>query len=214
MAQESQPTQRIIDIETIRDGTVILKNGGLRAVVMVRGINVYLKTENEQNSIISAFQEFLNGLDFPIEIIIHSRRLNILGYLEKINARKEQETNDLLRTQIDEYLAYIRDLTSSSTIMSKRFYVVVSYDMIALPARKGGLFPRASQNTSALPTDFETQKYQLDQRTDVIIGGLQRTGVNAARLGTEELVELFYNLYNPQEIEKGGTDIAKRLSLI
>ncbi len=207
MPKESSPTQQFIDIETFKDGVVILKNKGIRAIVMVRGINVYLKTENEQNAILGTFQEFLNGLDFPLEIIIHSRRLNIVKYLEKVSAQREKETTDLLKIQLDEYIAFIRNLISSSTIMSKRFYVVVSYDSISLSHKK------SVGKDDTLAQDFETKKYQLDQRTDVIIQGLNRMGLNAARLGTEELVELFYNLYNPQEIEKVSIDIAKRLSL-
>ena len=207
MPKESSPTQQFIDIETFKDGVVILKNKGIRAIVMVRGINVYLKTENEQNAILGTFQEFLNGLDFPLEIIIHSRRLNIVKYLEKVSAQREKETTDLLKIQLDEYIAFIRNLISSSTIMSKRFYVVVSYDSISLSHKK------SVGKDDTLAQDFETKKYQLDQRTDVIIQGLNRMGLNAARLGTEELVELFYNLYNPQEVEKVSIDIAKRLSL-
>ncbi|MEK7498253.1 MAG: hypothetical protein AAB611_00125 [Patescibacteria group bacterium] len=207
MPKESSPTQQFIDIETFKDGVVILKNKGIRTIVMVRGINVYLKTENEQNAILGTFQEFLNGLDFPLEIIIHSRRLNIVKYLEKVSAQREKETTDLLKIQLDEYIAFIRNLISSSTIMSKRFYVVVSYDSISLSHKK------SVGKDDTLAQDFETKKYQLDQRTDVIIQGLNRMGLNAARLGTEELVELFYNLYNPQEIEKVSIDIAKRLSL-
>ena len=207
MPRESSPTQQFIDIETFKDGVVILKNKGIRAIVMVHGINVYLKTENEQNAILGTFQEFLNGLDFPLEIIIHSRRLNIVKYLEKVSAQREKETTDLLKIQLDEYIAFIRNLISSSTIMSKRFYVVVSYDSISLSHKK------SVGKDDTLAQDFETKKYQLDQRTDVIIQGLNRMGLNAARLGTEELVELFYNLYNPQEIEKVSIDIAKRLSL-
>ena len=101
MPKESQPTQQFIEIDTFRDGTVILKNGSLRAIVMVQGVNVYLKTETEQNAIVGGFQEFLNALDFPIEIVIHSRKLNIVIYLGLVNAQKEKETNDLLRTQIE-----------------------------------------------------------------------------------------------------------------
>ncbi len=207
MAKESLPTQQFIDIETFREGTVLMKNGNLRSIIMVRGINVYLKTEDEQNAIIGAFQEFLNSLDFPIEIVIHSRRLNIVQYLEKVSARREQETSDLLRTQIDEYIAFIRDLVATSTIMSKRFYVIVPYDTFGASVKKG-------KGDDSLPQDFATKKYQLDQRTDVVMSGLNRLGVNAARLGTEELVELFFNLYNPQETEKVGIDIAKKLSLL
>ena len=213
MPKESQPSQQLIDVDTFRDGTVILKNGGLRSVVMVRGINVFLKTEEEQNATIDAFQEFLNSLDFPVQIIIHSRRLNIVGYLEKVAARRDEETTDLLKTQLDEYIAFIRDLVTTSTIMSKRFYVVVSYESGLSGGTKTGFFG-GTKNTEELNQDFATKKYQLDQRTDVVKGGLTRTGVNVARLGTEELVELFYNLYNPQETEKVGIDIAKRLSLI
>ncbi|MBI5420780.1 MAG: hypothetical protein HZA35_00475 [Parcubacteria group bacterium] len=211
MAKESSPTQQFVEIDTFRDGTVILKNGSLRAIVMVQGVNVYLKTETEQNAIVGAFQEFLNALDFPIEIVIHSRKLNIVKYLDLVNAQKEKETDDLLHTQIEEYIAFIRDLVSTSTIMSKRFYVTVPYDVISVSGG-GGLFGK-SKSKEELSEDFETKKYQLDQRTDVVMGGLQRIGVNAVRLGTEELVELFYNFYNPQETEKVNIDIAKRLSL-
>ncbi|MEK7147071.1 MAG: hypothetical protein AAB772_02335 [Patescibacteria group bacterium] len=213
---QQQATQQFVDIEDIKDGVVILKNGSLRQILMVNGVNFDLKSEEEQNLIINSYQNFLNSLDFSIQFMVHSRRLNINSYLDKLEDRRAQETNPLLKTQLNDYMEFIRSFVESNAIMNKTFFVVVPYDPASISAAKaiGGLgnllgFLKskkpAGQNQSAANQEELTEKIQqLSQRTGQVITGLNQIGLRAVVLDTEETTELFYNLYNPESFEKKG----------
>jgi len=217
---EAQPTQNFVEIESIRDNTLILKDGGLRQILAVSGINFLLQSEDEQEIIINLFQNFLNSLDFTIQIFIHSRKLNIEGYLENLESRKEKESNELLKNQISEYREFIKAFVSENTIMHKTYFVVIPYDAIKIPQKSIGvtdkLFGFLGKKGIQKPTERianekqseeETLLHhieQLEKRTFHVISGLNQMNLRAIPLNQEELVEIFYNLYNPQTIEKKG----------
>lgn len=212
--KESQPTQQFVDIEEIKDDAVVLKNGGLRRVLMVSGINFELKSEEEQNTITSIYQKFLNGLDFSVQIVIHSRKMNIDSYLNKLTDLRGEETNELIKNQISEYAEFIKSFVEMNAVMAKTFFVVVPYDSIQVS--KAGKSVIASlkfweKAKSAKKEDegFEQRINQLEQRTDQVINGLSQIGLRAVALNNEELVELFYNLYNPSTVERKDIKIAK-----
>ena len=125
MAKESQPTQKFIDIQSVRENTLILKNGSLRKILMVSGVNFDLKSEEEQGLITYAYQNFLNSLDFSVQVFLHSRRLNIEDYLKKLDTRQSEEENDLLKTQIAGYREFVASFVGQNPIMSKTFFGVV-----------------------------------------------------------------------------------------
>ena len=209
MAQELS-TQRVIEFDSIKEGVIALKGGSLRQILMVSGVNFDLKSEDEQNVILYSFQSFLNALDFPIQILIHSRKLNIDAYLEMLSGREKQESNELLKNQIAEYQQFIKTLVEGSTIMSKTFFVVVPYEASPISLEKGvksnikGLFGGllGKKATPQTQENFEAMKQQLFQRTDQVINGLRGIGLRAIPLEDQELIELFYNLYNPEKAEK------------
>lgn len=209
MAQELS-TQRVIEFDSIKEGVIALKGGSLRQILMVSGVNFDLKSEDEQNVILYSFQSFLNALDFPIQILIHSRKLNIDAYLEMLSGREKQESNELLKNQIAEYQQFIKTLVEGSTIMSKTFFVVVPYEASPISLEKGvksnikGLFGGllGKKETPQTQENFEAMKQQLFQRTDQVINGLRGIGLRAIPLEDQELIELFYNLYNPEKAEK------------
>ncbi len=197
-------SQTFLEFTEIREGVVVLKNGDLRAVLMASGINFALKSEEEQNAIIYAYQDFLNSLDFPVEIIVQSRRVEIDEYIDRLRKREEEEVNDLLKMQTKEYVSFISSLVSHINIMTKFFFVVV-------PLGAGGVKPPV---TSLLKETFNLSKEktkvlthetflelhgQLMQRIEYIASGLIRIGVNARMLSTEEVLELYWRLYNPDE---------------
>ncbi len=214
--KESQSTQQFVDIEEIRDGTVILKSGSLRRVLMVTGINFELKSEDEQNAILGAYQNFLNSLDFSLQIVIHSRKLNIKGYLDNLSEMQENEKNDLLKDQISEYVEFVKSFVESNEIMSKNFFVVVPYDAINISEGTEKVmeaipfFGKKKKNASEDAQTLEEKISQLDQRTDEVVAGLSAIGLRAVALMTEELIELFYNLYNPQPMEKKELHIVRQ----
>lgn len=194
-------TQKYVDVEEVRDGVIVLKDGSLRAILLVSSINFDLKATEEQDSIISQYQNFLNSLDFPIQIMVSSRKLNINPYMDYLKKKETELTNELLILQLEEYRNFIKNLADVSSIMSKFFYVVVQFHPIE--SVKSGIFDRLFGSTnSQLAISkrrelFDTYKNQLWQRLDHISAGLSGTGVKVVPLKTEELIELLYNSYNP-----------------
>jgi hypothetical protein len=194
-------TLHYLDIAGIRQDTVIMKDGSLRAVILVSSINFALKNEDEQSSIVSAYVSFLNNINFPLQIVIQSRELNIENYLNNLGQKEKEQTNELLKMQIKEYIGYIKELISLSKIMNKRFYVVVPYN--PLSDKKKGFFPRLTETFS--PTslikmkedNFTNLRQELQRRLDNVTSGLDSIGLNTIELDTQSLIELYYNTYNP-----------------
>ena len=187
---------------------IILKDGSLRALLMASSINLALKSNDEQQAIIGQFQNFLNSLEFTVQFFIESRDLDVRPYIALLEERYALELDDLMKIQIREYIVFIKDFTERANIMAKNFFIVVPYDP-ALIARGGGvaalgnLLP-SNKNTSTTLTDeqFEQYRTQLEQRISVVEQGLVRTSVRVVKLGTEEVIELFYKLFNPGQLEK------------
>lgn len=216
--QEALASQEFIEIKSIEDDTLILKNGNIRKVVLVSGTNFALKSEEEQGMIIHIFQGFLNSLDFSVQFFVHSRKINIDNYLKRLGDREIQEDNELLKNQIHEYQEFISALVAQNAIMKKHFFVVVPYDSVQLPKAGSditnkllGFFSKtAPQASSEQESDLKEKLEQLDQRVDHVINGLHQLGIRAVPLNNEELLELFYNLYNPATIEKKVGEIPKK----
>lgn len=206
---KAQATQDFVPIKEVRDGIVILKDGSLRALLMASSINLALKSQDEQQAIIGQFQNFLNSLEFPIQFFIESRDLDIRPYIALLEERYVAELDDLMKIQIREYITFIKDFTERANIMTKNFFIVVPYDP-ALISRGGGItgalgtfLPSGGSSAAALTDEqFEQYRSQLEQRISVVEQGLVRTSVRVIKLGTEEVIELFYKLFNPGELEK------------
>lgn len=195
-------TQDYLDIAEIRDNTIIMRDGTLRAVIMASSINFALKSEDEQNAVISGYVSFLNNIDFPLQIVIQSRELNIDNYIASLKQKEKEQTNELLKMQTAEYVQYINELISLGKIMNKRFYVVVPYN--PLSDKQKNFFSRliGSLKPAVLirmkEENFKKRRYDLTRRTENIIGGLASVGINSVELDTQSLIELFYNTYNPE----------------
>lgn len=207
-AKKGQSTQKYLDIMEIKDDLIVLKDGTLRAVIMVSSMNFALKSEDEQTAVISGYIQFLNSFDFPLQIVIQSRKLNIDDYLARLKASEKEQTNDLLRIQIAGYREYIAELIEMAEIMSKRFYLVVPFSPIGNKRKK--FFTRFKETltpTSAVhlkQKKFIKYKSELIKRIDYVVEGLSSIGLVAVPLDTQSLIELFYNTYNPgvQDIQK------------
>jgi len=213
MALKAKATQEFVPIKEVRDGIVALKDGGLRAIVLANSINLSLKSDEEQKAIILQFQNFLNTLDFSVQISIQSRRLDIRPYLLLLENRMRVQSEPLLKLQTKEYIEFIKNFTESVSIMTKNFFVVVPYTHISLKTQSGifkNLFSKKSRKEEELKNqlDFEEKRSQLEQRVSVIQQGLSRCGIKSAQLGTEEVVEVFYKVFNPGELE-GKIELAE-----
>lgn len=199
-------TQKYVKIAEIREDTVILRDGTLRAVILVSSINFALKSEEEQNAIISSYVDFLNNIDFPIQIVIQSRELDIGPYLEMLKQKEKEQNNELLKIQTADYVNYIQELVSMSKIMNKRFYVTIPYNPTANKERKftHRLFDafRPASVLKMKEEKFQQRKNELARLIDNIMGGLNAIGLNAVQLDTQSLIELYYNTYNPDVASK------------
>jgi hypothetical protein len=194
-------TQQFVDVAEIKEDAIILKNGALRAVLAVSAINYDLKSSEEQEAIISQYQNFLNSLDFPVQILISSRKLDMGKYLDFLESKEKLQENELLRLQISEYKNFINQLVSVSNIMDKNFYIIVPF--AAIENTEKGFFSNLmstfnpKKNILEKRENFETYRNQLFQRLDHITAGLSGIGLRLVPLKTQELIELVYNAYNP-----------------
>ncbi len=208
MALKAKATQEFVPIKEVRDGVIVLKGGGLRAIVLANSVNLSLKSDDEQKATILQFQSFLNTLDFSVQISIQSRRLDIRPYLLLLEERIKVQNEPLLKLQTKEYIEFIKNFTESVNIMTKSFFVVVPYTHTILKSDSGimkikNLFSRKNREEVkiAKQEDFEEKRSQLEERVGVIQQGLGRCGIKSAQLGTEEIVEVFYKVFNPGEVE-------------
>lgn len=195
-------TQQFLDVAEIKEDVIVLKNGALRSVLAVSSINFELKSTEEQEAVITQYQNFLNSVDFPLQILVSSRKLNMENYISFLTENEKKQPNELLRMQISEYKAFINQLISASNIMDKNFYIIVPFSPIE-NKDKGFFSNMASmfnpkKNILEKHENFETYKSQLYQRVDHIIAALSGIGLRIAPLKTQELIELMFNSYNPE----------------
>ena len=195
------PSQNFVPLQEVRDGIVILKDGSLRSVVMASSINFALKSQDEQRAILGQFQSFLNTLDFSLQIHVQSRELDIKPYLDLLRSREKDQDNDLMKVQLREYIGFIEHFTTEVDIMTKSFFVVVSYSPAKINVSGVSKFIKRQpkQDTAETMGRFEENRSQLEQRINIVEQGLNRVGVRTVVLGTEEIIELFYHLFNPRE---------------
>lgn len=199
----TKTTQSFVPVKEVRNGVVVLKDDGYRGILMCSSINFALKGEDEQRAIIGGFQSLLNTLDFSIQIVVHSRKTDIRPYLALLETRMQDQATELMRLQLREYIAFIRNFIDSSDIMTKMFYVVVPYSAggggigNSTPAFLGGR-PAPKDNGA---DGFEEHRVQLEQRMSLVVQGLASSGVRAVPLGTEEIIELLYRSFNLSELE-------------
>jgi hypothetical protein len=200
-------TQLYVKIAEIRDDALALKSGGLRAVLEVSSVNFNLKSDAEQNAIIGAYQEFLNVLDFPLQILVRSRRLDVDGYLEGMLTIARQQQDPLLRDQTYDYINFIASLVKNQAIMEKKFYVVVPYDPVNVKSGGPSNFMKQLNPADSLLDarirlrSFPDHQKSLTSRVNVVASALERCDLHVERLGTQDLIELFYQYYNPSTSE-------------
>lgn len=196
-------TQQFVPVKEIRNGTIILKDGGYRGVLICSSINFGLKSADEQHAITLGFQNFLNTLDFSIQIVINSRRMDLRPYLALLEEKSSEQKTELMRIQLHEYIEFVRSFADQANIMTKSFYIVVPYAPHVTAASTLSFLKHETSSVkhAEAETSFEQDRAQLEQRLELVIGGLAGTGVRAVALGTEEIIELLYRSFNPGELE-------------
>lgn len=211
-AVNSKSTQEFVPIQEIRDGIVILKDGSMRAILLASSLNFALKSGDEQTSIIYQFQNFLNALDFSVQIAVQSKKLDIRPYIALLENRMKEQSTELMKVQTREYIEFIKTFVENTNIMTKSFFVIVPYTPALINASNnplsrlvgGSKNKDAGANNSGFMNNemFEEHRSQLEQRVGVVSQELRRCDIRMVQLGTEEVVELFYKTFNPGETEK------------
>lgn len=198
------PTQLFLPLSEIRDSLVVLKNGGLRAVLQVSAINFNLKSEEEQQALIYSYQSFLNTLNFPVQIVIRSKKLDIDAYIDSFEVIAKNHDNALMKNLTHEYMEYVKKLVEYADIMEKQFFIVVSYDPIR--SRDTGMFSifwNAVHPQSDIAQirqkhfEFESLRKALSPRIETVKTGLESCSLTVEQLSTPQLVELYYQSFNP-----------------
>lgn len=199
-------SQQFVPIREVKDGIIVLRDGGLRAVLMASSINLGLKSSEEQEATLMQFQNFLNTLDFPTQIVVQSRKRNIGPYLAKLEARMREQQEPLLKIQTREYIEFIRGFMELNDIMTKHFFVVIPYDGAIINTNSptgilNKILPSSNKNAQIEVEEFGQKRSQLEQRITIAQEGLKRTGVRTILLKTPQVVELFFKTFNPGEGE-------------
>ena len=176
-----QATQAFVPVKEVRNGIVILKDDGYRGIMMCSSLNFSLKSEDEQAAIVGGFQSFLNTLDFSIEIVVHSRKMDVRPYLALLEERLDLQQSELMRIQLREYIQFIRGFMDSAEIMTKLFYVVVPYTPGAgIQIAQSLPFGHKKEGGPSGPKDnFEEDRIQLEQRMSLCAAGLASAGIRA-----------------------------------
>jgi hypothetical protein len=201
-------TQNTLQIAEIRDGLVIMNDGSFRSVIMVKSINFDLMSPQEREAVEYSYQGFLNSLYFPVQIFIRSQRVDLRPYIEKLDKIRSEHENMLLALLMEDYINYIDVLSQQTNIMDKRFYVVIPYFPVAdlqkaITQSKNffagirDLFKNNEQHVTINEGDLAKAKDELRNRIQAVLGGLQQSGIQGLPLDTQELIELYYDSYNP-----------------
>lgn len=197
--KRSSAAQDFLGVEEIKEGIVTLKDGSLRGILYISSQNFALKSIQEQDSIIYQFQNFLNSLDFPCQLVVQSRRVNMTGYFDTIRDLSTKQNNPLLKVQMQEYLYFIEGLVKSGVIMSKQFFVAVPFYFTELK----GIGAKNKFSTHIDEEKFQIGKNQLWQRMEFVALGLQRCGLQSVALNTTEIIDLLWSIYHTKEAEQG-----------
>ena len=191
-------TQSFVPVKEIRDGIIVRDDGVLCAIVLVSSVNFNLKSKTEREAILYQFQSLLNSLEVGIQILVQSRRLNIKPYLAFLQTVYEKQQSELLRLQTREYISFIQDFTDKNHIMTKQFFVIITYSPIEVGGGGLGFFNKKSNSKEKL---FEENQGQLQQRVGFIQNNIRSLGLRAVQLGTEEVTELLYQTFNPGDTQ-------------
>lgn len=197
-----ESTQKFLEIDQIKDDILILKDGGLHAVLMVSSINMELRSEQEQGMIIASYQSALNSISFPLQFLVQSRKVDLTSYMASLGDAARKQQNTLLKEQTEDYIFFLESILSSVNVMDKRFFVVIPYYPNVIGESSKGLLSmlgikKLSQGNVATE-NYKLSLKQLHQRVETTLSFLAEIGLTATPLPTEAIIELFYACYNPE----------------
>ncbi|GAB4139689.1 MAG: hypothetical protein Fur0024_0180 [Patescibacteria group bacterium] len=211
MAVKGNPrisTQVYLEIDIIRDGVIVLKNGDFRGIIEVGGVNFFLRSQEEQDSLIMRFQDFLNAIEFPVQIVVQSRFLDLDFYISELRDRINKQSNPLMREQTEQYTLFVEQIVEQINVMEKRFFIVVPWYINKLTNNKNSIFEKImgwidpTRPIIRYESEFEKNKLQLMQRVDAVVSAISGLGVDVSILNTQQIIDLFYRSYNPDSSQK------------
>jgi hypothetical protein len=197
-------TQSTLSILDIKDDIVVLGGGRYRVVLRVKAINFDLLSEDEQDSIIYAYGSLINALEFPIQVLVKTRQLNIESYIKYLERFKQNQPNQALRSQIDSYQSFVQKLVVENNVLFKTFYVIIPQDMVITDKATvlnplSTFLPNSNSNQQTYSLkEFEEAKQRLAEKQNQIMSSFQRIGLRTTPISGRELIETFYELYNPE----------------
>ncbi len=174
-------SRRQIQLKEVKDDILILPNNEYRLVIETSSVNFELKSDEEQDVLLDSFQNFLNSLPCPLQILVRVREVDVDRYLEEISKSKQTEKEKVYKEQIDNYCSFIKNVVAGNKILSRRFYVVIPYE------------------NREKEKDFSVIKEQITLQKDIVLRGLEKFGMKARVLDSLELLDLFYSFYNPDQ---------------
>lgn len=201
-------TQNALEIAEIRDGIVIMNDGSFRSVIMVKSINFDLMSPQEREAVEYSYQGFLNSLYYPVQLFVRSQKVDLRPYIEKLDKIRSEHDNMLLALLMEDYIYFMGELSAQTNIMDKKFYIVVPYIPVvdaqkAVQASKNflgslmGTFSNKEQHVVINEAELEAAKTELRNRVQATLSGLLQCGIQGLPLDTQELIELYYDAYNP-----------------
>jgi type IV secretory pathway VirB4 component len=198
-----ESTQKYLEIDKIKDDVVFLKDGSLRAVLMMSSVNMELRSEQESASVVSMYQSMLNALSFPIQILVQSRRIDLTSYLATLDESASKQSIPLLKDQTSAYISFLKEILSNVNVMDKRFFVVVPYYPNVIGQQSKGVLSflgikKATQTGGRVSTPLNENIQNLEKRVQTITSCFSSVGLAATALPTGALIELFYACYNPE----------------
>lgn len=201
--QKFESTQKFLEIDEIKDDLLLFKDGSIRSVLMVSSINMELRAEEEKASIIGAYQSALNSLEFPLQFLVQSRKLDLTNYLGLLEESEKNQPIPLLKEQTTEYIAFLKDILSNVNVMDKRFFMIIPYFPNVVAESSKGILSLLGIKQQGQTNEGKTENYlqnrqQLERRVQIVSGLFSDIGLNLTPLPTEALIELFYACYNPE----------------
>lgn len=198
-------TQNSLQIAEVRDGIVIMNDGSFRAVIACQSINFDLMSPEEREAVEYSYQGFLNSLYFPVQIFVRSQKVDMRPYIEKLDKIRSEHDNMLLALLMEDYIGYMDALAQQTNIMDKKFYIIIPFfkegDLGKVTeASKGfftGIFGKKEEQVTINEQDLEAAKSELRNRIQSVMAGLQQCSIPSVPLDTSELIELYYDAYNP-----------------
>jgi len=184
-------TQEFIEIKQIDEDVVLMKDGSCCLVIETSALNFSLLSEEEQDSLVYSFGSLLNSLSFAIQIVIVSNRMNISDYLDYMDKQKQKQTNQVIQDWLVKYIEFIKGIVTQNSVLKKRFFIIVPFSKLEMGV-KG-----AASSTYSPEYILQRAKTALYPKKDHVLRLLSRVGLRSQVLGKTELVNFFYNLYNP-----------------